>query len=119
LRNKLVVVYYWASWNQQCVGDFAKLKLLLDSYAGKGLELVCVNLDDRQEDATTFIRKVQPPGTHLFQSQQGQVGLDSKLPLVYGIMLLPTLFFVGKDGKVLSRTVQVSTLEDAIKQQLK
>src|SRR5262249_30335562 len=31
LRSKFVVVYYWASWNQQCVGDFAKLKLLLDS----------------------------------------------------------------------------------------
>src|SRR5262249_37785763 len=113
LRSKFVVVYYWASWNQQCVGDFAKLKLLLDSYASKGLELVCVNLDDRQEDATGFRAKVQAPGTQLYLAgQQGQTGLESKLATDYGIMVLPTLFFVGKDGKVISRTVQVSTLEE-------
>ena len=30
MKGKYVAVYYWASWNGQCVGDFAKLKLLLD-----------------------------------------------------------------------------------------
>ncbi len=114
VQGKLVVVYYWASWNQQCVGDFAKLKLLLDTHANKGLTLVCVNLDNTAEEATAFLRKIQAPGVHLFQPG----GLDSPLATQYGVMVLPNLF-LAKDGKILNRTVQVGNLEDEIKKALK
>jgi thiol-disulfide isomerase/thioredoxin len=115
-QGKLVVVYYWASWNQSCIGDFAKLKLLLDKYGSQGLELVTVNLDSTAEEANAYLRQSPAPGTHLHQPG----GLDnSPLAIQYGIMGLPNLFFVGKDGKVLSRTVQVNTLEDEIKKQVK
>ena len=33
----------------------------------------------------------------------------------YGIMVLPNVFLVGRDGKVVSHTVQMSELEDEIK----
>jgi hypothetical protein len=109
-RGKTVVVYYWASWNNQCVGDFAKLKLLLDANAGK-LELVTVNLDTKADEAVEFLRRAPAPGTHVHQDG----GLDSPLAVQYGIMGLPSMFLVGKEGKVLSRTVQVNTLEDELK----
>jgi RNA polymerase sigma factor (sigma-70 family) len=112
-RGKVVVVYYWASWNQQCVGDVARLKRLLDANAGT-LELVTVNLDTTASEATDFLRRAPAPGTHLHQDG----GLDSPPALQYGIVDLPTLFLVGKDGKVVSRTAQVNTLEDALKRQL-
>jgi hypothetical protein len=48
------VVYYWASWNGQTLGDFAKLKLIMETYGPKGLDLVCVNLDTTSEEAATF-----------------------------------------------------------------
>lgn len=114
LKGKLVVVYYWASWNQQCVGDFAKLKLLLDTHASKGLAVVCVNLDETADKAAAFLQKIQAPGTHLHQPG----GLDSPLATQYGVMVLPNLFLV-KDGKVLNRTVQVANLEDEIKKAAK
>jgi hypothetical protein len=115
LQGKVVAVYYWASWNQQCVGDFAKLKLLLDTYGSKGLALVCVNLDGTAEEATAFLQKSPAPGVHVFAAG----GLDSPLALQYGVMVLPNLFLVDKDGKVLSRTVQVNGLEDEVKKLLK
>lgn len=111
LHDKVVVVYYWASWNQQCTSDFNKLKLLLTTFAGKGVELVCVNLDTRADEATSFLRATPAPGTQLFT----EGGLDSPLARDYGIMALPSLFLVGKDGKVVSRTVQVNNLEDEVK----
>jgi TolA-binding protein len=115
LRGKLVIVYYWASWNQQCVGDFARLRLLLSNYATKGLELVCVNLDNAPPEADTLTSRLQAPGVQLYQPG----GLDSPLATQYGVMVLPNMFFVGRDGKVLSRTVQIATIEDEIKKQLK
>jgi thiol-disulfide isomerase/thioredoxin len=115
VKDKVVVVYYWASWNGQCVGDFAKMKLLLNTYGAKGLELVCVNLDNTAEEAKSFLDRSPSPGVQLFQPG----GLESPLAKQYGIMVLPNLFLVGKDGKVVSRTVQMSNLEEEIKKLLK
>jgi thiol-disulfide isomerase/thioredoxin len=109
-KGKVVVVYYWASWNSQCANDFTKLKQLVD--ANKGVELLCVNLDTRGEEAKAFLmRHGEVPGVHLYQPG----GQESKLATDYGIMSLPHLFLVNRDGTVASRTVQVNNLEDEIK----
>jgi thiol-disulfide isomerase/thioredoxin len=112
LKGKAVVVYYWASWNAQCESDFGKLKGLLNTYGPKGVELVCVNLDNAAGAAQAYLQRVPVPGTHLYQ-QPG--GLESPLAVNYGVMVLPHLFLVGKDGKVVSRTVQIGSLEDELK----
>jgi hypothetical protein len=112
LRGKVVVVYYWASWNQQCAADFFKLKSIVGQFGSKGLELVCVNLDNSPAEAEAFVRQAQAPGTHLHQVPGG---LDSPLAVQYGVMVLPNLFLVGADGKVVSHTVQMSGLEDEVK----
>jgi thiol-disulfide isomerase/thioredoxin len=110
LKGKVVVVYYWASWNSQCANDFTKLKQLVD--ANKGVELLSVNLDTRGEEAKAFLmRHGDVPGIQLYQPG----GQESKLATEYGIMSLPHLFLVNRDGKVASHTVQVNNLEDEIK----
>ena len=114
-RGKIVVVYYWASWNQQTIGDFAKLKAMLKTYEAKGVKLVSVNLDNTATEAKTFLRQHTVAGAHL----HGAGGLESKLAVDYGIMVLPNLFLVDKTGKVVSSTVQMTTLEDEIKKLLK
>jgi hypothetical protein len=116
LRGKTVVVYYWASMNKErSVADFAVLKSLLDTYSSKGLALVCVNLDRSAEEATAFLQRAAAPGVHLYQAGE----LESPLATQYGIMALPNLFLVDKDGKVISRTIQqVSGLEEELKKRL-
>jgi hypothetical protein len=112
LAGKVVVVYYWASWNQQCAADFFKLKTLMNTHGSKGLEVVCVNLDNTPAEAMTYLQKTPTPGTHV---NQPPGGLDSPLAVNYGVMVLPNLFLVGRDGKVVSHTIQMSGLEDEIK----
>ena len=55
MRGKLVIVYYWASWNGQAAGDFAKLKRIAEEQ--KGVEVVCVNLDSSANEAKAFLAK--------------------------------------------------------------
>ena len=114
LKGKPVVVYYWASWNGAAPGDFNKIRQAMLPYAGK-VELVCVNLDNAQGDAVNFLKANNIAGTHLF----GQGGLESALATQYGITVLPNMFLVGADGKVVSRSVQSSTLEDELKKVVK
>jgi thiol-disulfide isomerase/thioredoxin len=113
-RGKVVIVYYWASWNTQCTGDFAKLKAMLDAHADK-LELVCVNLDNTLDEARRYLQSTPAPGTHLHQDG----GLESKMATDYGIQVLPTIFVVGKDGKVVNRNGQIANLDDEVKKLLK
>jgi thiol-disulfide isomerase/thioredoxin len=113
-RGKVTIVYYWASWNNQCASDFSKLKSLLDAQAGK-LELVCVNLDATLDEARKYLSGSPAPGTHLHQDG----GLESKMATDFGIQVLPTIFLVGKDGKVVSRNGQIANLEDEVKKLVK
>jgi peroxiredoxin len=114
LRGKVVIVYYWYTFNGGPVGDFAKLKLLLDSYAKQGLEVVTISLDNSSKEAADFVKKTGAPGTHLYQ----EGGMDSKYATDYGVLMLPTTFLIGKDGKVVSRTLQIDGLEEELKKQL-
>ena len=114
LSGKVVVVYYWASWNGQCVSDFNRLKALHIQYKSKGLELVCINLDNNQMDAVNFLRNNNLDAVQMHQ----QGALDSALAQQYGILVLPNMFLVGKDGKVVSRSVQITGLEEEIKKLL-
>jgi thiol-disulfide isomerase/thioredoxin len=113
-HGKVVVVYYWASWNSQSATDFTKLKAMMDT-EGKEVELVAVNLDNTVKEARDFLTRTPAVGVHLYQSG----GLDSKLANDYGIVVLPQLFLIGKDGKVVSRNVQINNLEDEVKKLLK
>ena len=85
LTGKVVVVYYWASWNGQAAGDFAKLKAHRRGEQGRG-GAGGVNLDATADEAKAFLAKNPAPGTHLYQPG----GLESKLATQYGVMVLPS-----------------------------
>lgn len=114
LAGKAIVVYYWASWNELASNDFNKIKAAMKDFAGK-VELVGVNLDNKPEDATGFIKSNGVPGTHLFMPG----GLESPLAVQYGITALPVMFVVGPDGKVVTRHAQASTVDEELKKVFK
>lgn len=118
LKGKVVLVYFGATWNQRNVGDLAKLKLLTESYAGKGLELVTVSMDSNPATALDFMKKGQIPGTHLFSPMSAN-GQEGKLATDLGIVVVPHLFLVGKDGKVINRNAQVNNIDEELKRVLK
>jgi thiol-disulfide isomerase/thioredoxin len=118
VKGKVVAVYYWSGNIKACVGDFAMLKQMQSTYGAKGFEVVTVNLDETQAEANRFLTANPLTGTHLFLATEQAKGLDSPLAVQYGIVGLPTVFLVGKDGRVIDRSVQVNELEEALKKAL-
>jgi hypothetical protein len=114
-KDKIVVVYYWASWTQSLAEDAKKLDALLKTYGPKGLVLVTVNLDHDAKLATDAVARTNLPGTHLFAPG----GLDaSPLAASYGIMAPPHVLIAGKDGKITNRNGHVMAIEEDVKKLL-
>jgi len=113
-KGKAVIVYYWSSDCQSCAADFARLKQLQSTFSTKGVEVVGVSLDDRAAQAQQFVKANNIGGTHLFQVGENG-GMNSPLATQYGIMGLPHVILVGRDGRVISRSIQITELEEALK----
>ncbi len=114
LRGKAVVVYFWASWNSSAAADFTKIAQATSGFAGK-VEIVAVNLDSKKEEADEFVKTNRVAGTHLYATG----GQDGVLATQYGITVLPMMFVIGPDGKVVNRNAQPATLDDDLKKVLK
>jgi peroxiredoxin len=113
-KGKAVAVYYWASWNQQSAGDFAKLKKLAADYSSKGFAVVGVNLDTTAAEASSACKRLEAPGVQLHQDG----GLECTLATDYGVMVLPNVFLVGKDGKVVHMEARGDVLREQLQQLL-
>jgi thiol-disulfide isomerase/thioredoxin len=108
-KGKVVVVYYWASWNGNAASDFEKLKALTTAH--KDVAVLAINLDDKIDAAKAFVSKNPTDATHVYQAG----GLEGKLATYYGVQVLPAVFVIGKDGKCVSKNSQVSTLDEEVK----
>jgi tetratricopeptide (TPR) repeat protein len=113
-KGKIVIVHYWASYTDQYKADFATLKQILDKNA-KNVELISINLDDTSARAIDAVAKSQAPGYHLFQATNNAAGLNSPLATQYGIHILPTIFVVGRDGRVTNNNLQISDIDAELK----
>jgi hypothetical protein len=111
LRGKTVIVYYWARWCDSAPADFAVLKKVLQTYQSKGLEVVTISLDDARPEAESFIKQHNPPGIHLYAGG----GFEGPVASHYGLIALPHLFIVDKEGKVIDRAAQAAGLEVDLK----
>jgi hypothetical protein len=114
LRGKVTVVYFWSSRESQSQEDLAALKVLMGQYHARGAELLCVNLDNTPQEARRFLHGAHSPGVDVFQ----RGGLDGTTALRLGLVMLPTTFVVGKDGRVLARDVQIVSLDKQIARHL-
>ncbi len=109
-RGRVVVVQYWATWSDRAKADMPTLKALMQKY-GSSLSVIGVNLDASVQDVTKFVTQnsVTWPQIH----EEG--GLDSRPANQFGILTLPTMFLIDKQGKVVSRNVQTVDLDGELK----
>jgi thiol-disulfide isomerase/thioredoxin len=114
-KDKVVVVYYWASWSGSLADDAKKFQALVKEYGPKGLVLVTVSLDQDAKSAADAVARTGLPGTHLYAPG----GLDnSPLAAAYGVLAPPLIFVAGKDGKITNRNGHTGMLEDEVKKLL-
>ena len=105
LRGKVVVVNFWASWcYPACWNEAPRLQAVWERYRERGLVLVGVVYQDREQGAREFIRK---------HGKTYPNGMDpkSRIAIDYGAYGVPETFFIDREGKIAHKHVGEITME--------
>ena len=109
-RGRVVLIQYWATWCEPCKSDMPVLKKLAKKY-GRSLSIIGVNLDSSPKALADYLAKNRLPWAQI--SEPG--GLDSRPANQLGILTLPTMILIDKQGKVVDRNIQTTDLDGELK----
>ncbi len=109
-RGKVVLVHYWATWCEPCKQDMALIATMQNRY-GKEFVPVGVNLDNEIATAKTFIATKKLAWPQVYD----EGGLESRIANEMGILSLPTMLLIDKQGRVINRNIHASEVETELK----
>jgi thiol-disulfide isomerase/thioredoxin len=115
LRGRTVLIHYWATWCEPCKQDLTLLKQAQAKYAKQGFTLLGINLDSDQATAIKYLQTNPLSWPQMYEPG----GLDSRLAAELGILTLPTMLLIDKDGKVVNRNIYAAELDGELGKQLR
>jgi peroxiredoxin len=98
LRGKAVLLNFWATWCPPCKIEIPWFVDLQKQYGPQGLQIVGVAMDDgnSRNAVAKFAKEMGVNYTVL-------LGNDKVGDAYGGVEALPTTFYIGRDGKIVSR----------------
>ena len=106
LRGKVVVLNFWASWcYPACYEEAPALERGWQAYKDRGLVLVGVDIQDKEEPAKKFLAQFG----HTFANAPDPAG---RVAVDYGVYGVPETFFIDRAGRI--RFKHVGALTDAL-----
>lgn len=107
VKNKAVLIDFWATWCGFCVEEMPELVKLQDKYQARGFTILAVNAGESRNQATGFAEKMKLNFPVLLDE-------DMSAARQYGVVGLPMSLLVNTQGQVLGEYHDTSRLESDI-----
>jgi len=92
-RGQVLLVDFWASWCAPCRQALPKYQALRQEFAGRGFEVIGVNVDEHPQDGLNALKSM-PLAFPLVADPQG------KIATAYDVKVMPSSYVVDRHGIV-------------------
>ena len=96
LKGQVVVVDFWASWCGPCRKSMPELDKLQTRFAGQGVRVVGISLDEDVSALGTFLEQV-PVAFTILHDPTGRTGE------AFSVVAMPTTFLIDREGRIAGR----------------
>jgi hypothetical protein len=114
LKGKLVLVYFWSSWNALSRQTNMNLSTLYNKFHSRGFEIYAVSVDS---DADLWQKACLIDRAYWVNVIDAK-GLASEFSKTYGVRELPDMILVAGDGTIIARQPEFNELESLLKMNL-
>jgi peroxiredoxin len=104
LQGKVSAIRFWADWCPFCESEMKDIEPVYRAYRDRGLAVLAVNVRQDAETAARFMER-------LGVSYEVVLDKDGSVARSFGVIGLPTTFFVDREGRLASRILGESTPE--------
>ncbi len=96
--GKPLVIRFWADWCKYCESEMKIIETVYQHHRARGLEVLAINAGQDKPAVVAFMKKIGVSYPALLDEQ-------SKIARSYGVVGLPTTFFVDARGIVRGKIV--------------
>ena len=95
-EGKIVVMHFWATWNDRCLEKLPEIKQLYRKFKGPDVQFIGISRDDNLDDLQGIVLQRNMEWPHIFEGMRYK-GMMSKL---YDVRNIPMIFVMDRQGRV-------------------
>ena len=106
LNGKVILVSFWASWNQESVEANNALKGIYNKYHNKGFEIYAVSMDQNKNSWRRAIDFEEYSWINVCELSYP----NSRAATMYNVTTIPTSYLIDREGNIVAKNLSGNTL---------